>query len=332
MGIEAALIGAGANLIGSSIASRSASKAAQTAANAQQRAAQQAAASSAFRPVGVTTRFGQSQFTMGTDQYGNPIVTGAGYTASPEIQALQNRLSALYGQNLGLADAAAPVAQGLFGLGQQYIAESPEAARQRVFNELQAARLPAQVQEEQRLASGVFGRGRAGLSVSGIGQPELYTLARAREAQRAADVAAAQQQAQQQTTFGVGLLGEGLKLPTAALAPFQSTFGTAQSLEEAAMQPLALGAQIGGRNVNPVGAQALLQGGLGAAQTQYGASLARIAGQQTAGQNLMNTFMNQLFPQQQQAPAPIYDASVSYVPSMFEQNAGLNFLAPSVYG
>lgn len=297
MGIETALM-VGGNLLGSALSANAASKAARTAANAQTQAARTAGAASAFRPVGISTRFGTSRFTTQIDpQTGLPVVTAAGYEASPEIQALQNRLSALYGQNLGLAEMAQPTAASLFNLGGQYISESPEAARQRIFNQLQEARLPSQLREEQRLASSVFGRGRAGLNVSGTGQPELFALAAAREQQRAADIAAAEQQAQQQISFGTGLMGTGLSLPTKALGGFQTAFATGTELEKMAMQPLELGAQLGGRNVNATGAQGLLSAGQTAAQTQYGAQLSNIAGMQSAGNKLLDTFMNQIYRQ-----------------------------------
>jgi hypothetical protein len=243
MGIEAALIGGGLGLIGSSMAGRSAERAAKTQAAATERATQLAAEEARFRPVGVTSRFGSSQF--GFDPEGR--LTSAGYTASPEIAALQDRLSTLYGDSLGLAEMAPETARGLFNLGTDYLSESPEAARERIFKQLQAVREPSQIREEQRLAAGAFGRGRIGLNISGMGQPELFSLARAREEQRAADALAAEQQAQQQIGFGQGLLGSAYQLPVQALAPFQTQFGTAQSLEAAAMEPLNLGAQLGGR-------------------------------------------------------------------------------------
>ena len=61
MPISAALIGGG-SIIGGLIGGRSARRAAQIQADAQVRAAQIAAEEARFRPVGVTTRFGQSQF------------------------------------------------------------------------------------------------------------------------------------------------------------------------------------------------------------------------------------------------------------------------------
>jgi hypothetical protein len=43
-------------------------------------------------------------------------------------------------------------------------------------------------------------------------------------------------------------------------------------LETLGQAPLDIGAQLGGRTANPTGAQALLQGGMGAAQSQFAAN------------------------------------------------------------
>jgi len=271
------------------------------AAAAQRAAAQQAAQISAFRPVGMTSRFGTGQFDI-TDVGGVPRVTGAQYTVSPELQAIQNQIMGLTGGAVTTAQeaqmAAQPLgmaAQRLFNLGGQYISESPEAARQRIFNQLQEARLPAQLQEEQRLASGAFGRGRAGLNIGGMGQPELYTLARAREAQRAQDILSAEQQAQQQIQFGTGLFGTGAQqlgqqyaIPTQALGPLQSYLGTVGTIEELGQQPFKLGLQVGGA-AQP-GAQA------GAQMLQSGLSSAAATQQQAgnAASAQLTGFMNQM--------------------------------------
>jgi len=275
-----ALIGAGAGLLGSALSGSSARSTANTSAQAQMDAARLAAEEQRFRPVGITTQFGTSQF--GFDPQGR--LSSAGYTASPEIQALQQRLSQLYGTSLGQAEQAQQLgqplgqaAQGLFGLGSQYLATSPEEARQQFMQEQYALLDPIRAREEQRLGASVFGRGRAGLNVGDMGQPELFALASARRGQDLQLAAQAEQAAQQRAGLGAGLFGTGAGLlgtqyglQTQALGPFQSQFGLAQLLEQAAQQPLDIGAQLGGRTATAganVG-QSLLQGGLGAAQTQ----------------------------------------------------------------
>jgi hypothetical protein len=305
---------AGSNILGSAIAGRSAERAADTSADAQREAARLSAIASTFRPVGMSTRFGRSQFTMGTDpETGLPILTGAEYTPSEYITRMQNRL-------LGFADAAtSPEAtqrvlenmasleaggRGLFNLGRQYLATSPEAARQQYMSEQTALLDPLRQREEQRLASTVFGRGRAGLSVGAQGQPELATLAAARRTQDLQLAAAADQAAQQRAQFGAGLFSTGANLigsqyglQTQALAPFLQQFGAAQSLEQAALQPLEIGANLGGRAVNTAGASALLQGGINAANTRLQGSM---VGPTLMAQNLASFGQNVMQNQQQQ--------------------------------
>lgn len=308
MGVEAALIASGASLIGSSMAGRSAERAARTSADAQLEAARIAAEEQRFRPVGVSTRFGTSQFTFDGGR-----LSGAGYTASPEIRALQDRLSALYGTSLGQAEEAQAAAmplqaagRRLFGLGEQYLAESPEAARNRFMREQQALLEPSRMREEARIGAGAFGRGRAGLNVGATGQPELFALAQARREQDLALAAQAEQAAQQRIGFGTSLFGTGANLygtsyqmPVQALAPFQTQFGVAQQLEQVAQQPLDIGAQLGGRTATAgqAAGQSLLSGGLGAAQTRLQGSL---VGPTLFASNIANIGQQYMQGQQQQ--------------------------------
>ena len=308
--ISGAIIG-GLGLIGSSMAGQSAERAARTSAESQERAAQLAAEEQRFRPVGITSRFGTSQFQFGPEGR----LTGAGYQASPEIAALQDRLSALYGSSLGFAERAAPVSGGLFDLAGQYMAQTPEQARQQYIREQTALLDPIRREEEQRLASSVFGRGRAGLNVGATGQPELATLAAARRSQDLQLAAAADAAAQQRIGFGTGLFGTAAQLQTQALSPFQAQFGTAQLLEQAAQQPLDIGAQLGGRTATAgqAAGQSLLQGGLNAAQTRLQGSL---VGPSLMASNISNIGQQYMQQQQQQR--------------MFDQM--MQMRSPAIYG
>lgn len=305
----------------------------EAAARQQREAAQRAGQISAFRPVGMTTRFGTSEFDI-TDVGGVPRVTGARYAVSPELQAIQNQLMGLTPGALSGAQSAQTAAQRLFNLGGQYIGESPAAARQQIFNELQAARQPAQLQEENRLAATAFGRGRTGVSISGIGQPELYTLARAREAQRAQDIVNAEAQAQQRLQFGTGLFGTGASMQTQALGPLQSYLGTIGTIEGLGQQPFNLGLQVGGaaQSGANTGAQLLQSGLSSAATTQQRAGDA--ASQQLTG------FMNQMlgsaiggftggFGGFGGGPTPFGGGGWA---NPYVASAGVNFTAPGVYG
>ena len=317
------------SVIGSAIGARATRKAAaeqaaasRYAADAQERAAQLAAEEARFRPVGISTRFGQSQFQFGPEGR----LTGASYATSPEIQALQNRLSALYGDSLGLAEQAVAPSQTLFGLGQQYLAQSPEQARAQYLQEQYAMLDPIRQREEARLGASVFGRGRAGLNIGDVGQPELAALANARRTQDLQLAAQAEQEARNRITYGTGLFGEAAKLGTTALSPFQTQFGLSSLLETAGQQPLDIGAQLGGRTATAgaTAGEALLRGGLASAQTRLGGQLSQIGTRNLASQNLMKDFFGKLGFGQQQAPAPLSTATPGFNP-MGDISQGISY-------
>jgi len=167
-------ISGGLALAGGLFGGNSAKKAAQAQADAQVKAAQIAADEARFRPVGVTTRFGQSQFQ--TDPT-TGRVTGAGYTLTPEMKAMQDRFLGLAGQGLTQAEQAqqqfAPLqgaAQGLFGLGQQYLAQSPEEAAQQYMASQQNLLAPSRERQYGQLQNQLFQTGRGGLSVGATGE------------------------------------------------------------------------------------------------------------------------------------------------------------------
>jgi hypothetical protein len=82
------MLSGGLQAVGGYLAGNAAQDAAKTSAQAQIEAARIAADAAKFKPVGVTTRFGQSQFTK--DAQGN--VVSAGYTMPPDIKAMQDSL------------------------------------------------------------------------------------------------------------------------------------------------------------------------------------------------------------------------------------------------
>ena len=104
------LLGAGANLLGGVLNQNAAKDAASTQADAQIRAAQIAADAAKFRPVGVKTNFGQSNF--GYDDKGN--LTSAGYILDPRLQAQQNQL---IGASQGMLDQFTNSKQATAGMG-----------------------------------------------------------------------------------------------------------------------------------------------------------------------------------------------------------------------
>lgn len=220
-------------------------------------AAKQAAA---FRPVGMTTRFGTSEFKLDpkTGQ-----LTSAGYTASPGVLEAQNRLVALGNQGLAQAEGAqaqfAPLqtgAQRLFELGQGYLAKKPEDVAQNYLNQQMALLQPGRELELANLQNKLQQQGRGGLAVAqggtlGDTTPELQALYNARATQEAQLAANAQQFGQQQVAFGAGLLGTGAQTmgqyyggQQAAYAPYTTALGQFTNLEQLAQQPLGLSSGI----------------------------------------------------------------------------------------
>jgi len=283
------LVSAGLSLAGSLLLGRSAQRAAQTSANAQLEAGRAAAEEARFRPVGITTRFGQSTFQ--TSPEGR--VTGAGYELSPELRAYQDRLMGLTGMGLTQAEAAPGMYQplmaaapGLFGLAQGYLAETPQQAAQQYMARQQDLLAPSRERQLAALENRLFQTGREGLAVGATGErpsgaaglgattPETEAYYNAIAQQDAELAARAEEEARRQITFGAGLFGTGADLlrgayqgQVAALAPFEAYLGQAKGLEALGQQPLSLGIDIGAQGKSAAGAQALLTSGMGAAQT-----------------------------------------------------------------
>jgi len=251
------------------------------AANIQAQSSREAAEMARFRPVGITTGFGSSQFT--TDAEGN--VSGANYQLTPELQAIRDRLISQAGaydptQIAQQAQALGAGANSLFGSAQGYLSESPEAARQRYISNQQALLNPINEQNLAGIRNRLFQTGRTGLATGGTmagnmqaTNPELAAYYNALAQQQAQLTAGADQAAQQQQAFGAGLFGSGAgllgqqtALTSGAYAPLQTQLGLAGSTEGLGQQALELGAANGGRSAT-AGAAAgnLLSTGMGGA-------------------------------------------------------------------
>lgn len=283
-------IAAGGAILGGLLGGSSAKKAAQVQAKAQLDAAKLAAEEARFRPVGITTRFGQSQFQTGPEGR----VTGASYTLDPQLAAMQDRFLGLAGGGLTQAEQAqqqfAPLgqaAQGLFGLGQQYLAQSPQEAAQQYMAGQQNLLAPSRERQFAQLQNQLFQTGRGGLSVGATGErpsgaaglgaanPEMEAYYNALAQQDAALAAQAMQAGQQQTAFGAGLFGTGGNLLTqgyggqaAALGPYQAYLQGATGLEALGQDPLSLGINVGAKGQSLGAANAMYGGGMAAAGSQ----------------------------------------------------------------
>ena len=269
-------IAAGASLLGGLISGDAAEGAARTSADAQREAARIAAEAQKFRPVGVTTRFGSSNFQ--TDAQGNVI--GAGYNVAPDIAAIRDRLLTLAGgQGFQTAEQAQAAQQKLFGLGQQYLAQSPEQAAQDWMSKQMALLQPGREMAQANMTQNLFNTGRGGLAINqgtgmGAANPEQAALLNSQRMQDLELATRAQEQGRAQATFGAGLFGTGLDLASAGYNPLKAQFGLAQSIEQAGQSPLDIGAQLGGRSAQ-AGANVgntLFRGGLGAAEAMQGAN------------------------------------------------------------
>jgi len=279
------------NVIGSITGANAARDAANQSAEQIRQSSQAAAAASAFRPIGMTTRFGTSQFTREVDpRTGMPYVSAAGYTAAPELSALQNRLFGQFNPLLTEAEnisaqygALGPSAARLMSLGEQYLAQTPEQAEQDYLTRTRALLAPQRETDLANVRNRVFQTGRSGLGVGGTttgrlaANPELAALYNSQAQQDLQLAANAIQAGRERQTFGAGLLGTGAGLlgtqvqgQVGALSPLQSVLGLTGNIENMAQMPLNLGLQIGTASLpgQTAGAQIYNQGFTNAAQTQ----------------------------------------------------------------
>jgi len=333
MPIAGAIIGGALSYMGASEQADATASAANTSANAQLEAARLAAAEARFRPVGITTRYGRSNFQFGIPGVKPPVptdfttpeefeaaqsdyqgrllsegrLTSAGYEVSPELKAYQDRLAALTGGALTQAELAQqqfqPLSQaagGLFGLGQQYLAQNPQDVAAKYMQQQQDLLAPSRERQMAQLQNQLFQQGRSGLSVGATGMrpsgagglgattPEMEAYYNAIAQQDAQLATQAQEAGQRNVAFGAGLFGTGANMlnqyqtgQVGALSPFTSYLGSGQAIEGLGQESLRLGAELGGR-ASTAGANAgefLFRGGANAAMTrQAGQGYSPLAG------------------------------------------------------
>ena len=235
-----------------------------------------------FRPVGVTTRFGSSNF--GYDPAtGN--LTSAGYTLSPETKALQDSLMGaapgLLSQFTGSQAATAPMgtaAQAAMNLGNQYLTTSPQAQAQKYMDEQMALLQP---QNERALAAleaklqaqGRLGLATGGTSTLGASNPELEALYNAQKMQQLQLAAAATQGGMDYAKFGTAMAGAGGDLlnsmygtQVAAFNPYNTALTGANTLEGMGQQAMNLGTTLGAQQTTANTPAANLMGQAAATQ------------------------------------------------------------------
>ena len=284
------ILSSAASLGGSYLQGQQAKDAAATSAQAQIEAARIAADAQKFRPVGVTTRFGSSNF--GYDQNGNLI--NAGYALSPELMAQQNTLMGMapgmLNQFAGSQAATAPMgqaAQQAMALGNGYLATTPQEQAAKFMAEQQALLAPSRERDFAALQNTLQQQGRSGLAVGGTStgmmpsNPQLEAFYNAQRMQDLQLAAQATQGGQQYAQFGTQLAGTGGDLlkgmygtQQAAFAPYQTTLGGAQAIENLGQNAMDLGTSIGQKVTTAAGrgGELLGQGMMGAANTMQPAN------------------------------------------------------------
>jgi hypothetical protein len=267
-------IAAGASLVGGYMQGKSAEKAARAQADAQIKAAQLAAEEARFRPVGVTTGFGSSKFTMGPDGR----LSEASYELTPELQAMRNQLMQQAGaQGMGFTEQGLGAAQGLFGLGQglmptsaQY-GVSPES--QEYVNMLrQQAAMAAPTGFNRQATQGVQDYGQGLMGLAGQITPQSYDTQQAaqRYFQQQQDVlrpereqalSGLQNRLTQTGTQGLGVAQAG----GGQANPLMQAFANAQAQQDRVLagqseqmarqnlrEDIDLGTGLGGRGINAI--------------------------------------------------------------------------------
>jgi len=306
---------AAATVAGAYMSSEASKSAANTSANAQRYAADQAARSAAFKPVGVKTNLGTSNFTV--DEYGN--ISEAGYTLDPRLQNIQN---SIYGQAgafnpEAIGQAAQPLMGGAasaFGLGKQYLATSPQQAAQDYMAEQRNLLAPGYEQQLAGIRNAQFQTGRTGLATGGTTSgglmqtnPELAAFYNAKAQQERVLASQADAYGQQRSQFGLnlfgtggGLLGQVPALTTQGYGPLQTQLGLVGSIEGMGQQPFDLSTALGAKQATAgsnVG-KFLLEGGTSAAKTAQAGNAYSLGGSLLQGvgsnQALNSWFQNQL--------------------------------------
>jgi hypothetical protein len=258
-GLVKAVAGPVLGTIGGLISGGKAAQAANQQATAFRNAATYAREQSAFQPFGITTSFGSSQFGIDPN---TGRVTSAGYTLDPRLAGLQ---SSLFGQAgaydpTQIAAAAQPLyggASSLFNLGQQYIAESPQAAAQRYVSQQQELLAPSRTNQLAGIRNRLFQTGRGGLGVqTGTGgapaSPELQAYYNALGQQDLQLAAQGQQAGMEQARFGAGLFGTGANLlsqvpalTAAGYSPLRSQLDLISGVERMGASPFEMSVNLG---------------------------------------------------------------------------------------
>lgn len=284
-----ALLSGGAQLAGGLLSGNATKGAAQTSADAQLQAARIAADAAKFRPVGVTTNFGSSNF--GYDTNGN--INSAGYSLSPQLKSQQNTLmgasNPLLSQFTGAQAATAPMGQAantMMGLGNSYLSTTPQQQAQQYMNEQQALLAAPRANELAGIQERLNAQGRGGLAIGGnAGQmatnPEYAAYYNALRQQDLELASKATQAGMDYAKFGGNMVSAGGSMlnsmygtQSAAFNPYNTALGGAADIEKLGQNAMDTGINIGakGTAANAQSGLLLANGMTNAAQTMQPAN------------------------------------------------------------
>lgn len=257
-----ALLSGGAQLAGGLLSGNAAKGASQTSADAQLQAARIAADAAKFRPVGVTTNFGSSNF--GYDTNGN--INSAGYFLSPQLKSQQNTLmgasNPLLSQFTGAQAATAPMEQAantMMGLGNSYLSTTPQQQAQQYMNEQQALLAAPRANALAGIQERLNAQGRGGLAIGGnVGQmatnPEYAAYYNALRQQDLELASKATQAGMDYAKFGGNMVSAGGNMlnsmygaQSAAFTPYNTALGGAADIEKLGQNAMDIGINIGAK-------------------------------------------------------------------------------------
>jgi hypothetical protein len=319
IGLPAASVLAGGSLLGGYLSGKSAEKAAERSAEAQLEAARIAADAARFRPVAITTGFGSSNFEM--DKKGN--LKSASYELTPEMAALRDFILGDTSRGAALSAEGLAAAEGLFGLGQEYMAKTPEEAAQEWLATQQAALAPGREQAMSGLMNKLSQTGTQGLGVAqaggGMANPLAQAFANSIANQDLEQAKRAQEEGRARTSFGTGLFKDAFGIASGGYAPVSTMLSTASGIEDLGRSALDIGSALGGRAANTASANALMTGGTNAARTleavkgydPWGTALSGLSSNPAFGSALNNYFNQPAAPTQPVSPI---SSAASYVP------------------
>lgn len=268
-----------------------------------------------FTPYTVTTGLGTSQVTP----------TGATATTAPAYQALQQQALGLSGQTLG--------------------AINPAQAAQTLYGQLESLASPARQREQEALMSklqarGLLGFGQAAPTVGGVTRtvnPLFESLISAQAQQQAQQALAAQQfgtsEALRQQQLAQGLQTQAMGIDEATRQQLATAGTLGINLTQLAQSGAARQAQA---QLAGLGLQSQLNLGAADIDAARRAAIAQAVSGQIGSMTQPNPAtgtIGSLFA----AAVPslvsnIGAAAPTYVPSVYEANMGVNFLAPGLFG